>query len=272
MKQRKRSSRSSRSAVSVPRSQQRWWQLLVALVEAFVIIVLIMGITISLYFLYQRLTKEAFFPLRRVVIAEPLRYGSIDAISEAVVSVGDADLLHVDVQEVARHISALPWIDSATVEKHWPDSLYVRVQERYPVVRWGEDYLDKDGVRFSLPRPPHDEVLFPVSGPDGYEAKVLTRYREMEPWLLGQRIPVLAIRLDPRLIWHLTLSDGVEGEIDVILGRHNLNNRLKKLAVVHRRVIKKYQQYIESVDLRYQDGFSVRWKPGVRPKSSDNAQ
>lgn len=114
-----------------------------------------------------------------------------------------------------------------------------------------------------MPNPPHED-LFQVSGPDGSEKRVLKRYREIEPWLLGQQIDAVAIRLDPRLVWHIRLRSG----IDVILGRHDLNQRLKKLAVVYRRVINDYRPYIASVDLRYQDGFSVRWKPGVHPQST----
>lgn len=265
---RKSSIRSTRSSVSVPRHRRKAWQLFVATAEAVVILLLVVGIAVALYFVYQRLTKQAFFPLRRVVIAEPLRYGSVDEVAAAVTDTGEADLMHIDVQKMAGNIRELSWVRDASVEKRWPDSVFVRLEERVPVVRWGEHYLDKDGLRFDLPKPPAGEVLFPVIGPDGYETKVLSRFREMEPWLLGQQVPMSGIRLDPRLIWHI----GLPGDIDVILGRDDLNNRLKKLAIVHKRVIQPYQQYIDTVDLRYQDGFSVRWKPGVRPKNGADTE
>ncbi|MBV7435178.1 cell division protein FtsQ/DivIB [Cardiobacteriaceae bacterium TAE3-ERU3] len=267
MKSGKRSVRSSKSAVSVPRDRHPLWLGLLAISEAMLILLLVVGIAVALYFAYQRLTKQAFFPLRRVIIAEPLRYGSADDVAAAVNRAGEPDLMHVDVQELAKNISDISWVSDAVVEKRWPDSVYVRLQERFPVVRWGGQYLDKDAVRFSLPNPPAQEALFPVMGPDGYEGKVLARYREMEPWLLGQQVPMNGIRLDPRLIWHIDLP----GDIDVILGRDDLNNRLKKLAMVYKRVVVPYEAYIDAVDLRYQDGFSVRWKPGVKPKNGQEA-
>jgi len=59
--------------------------------------------------------------------------------------------------------------------------------------------------------------------------------------------------------------------LTVILGRDQLNERLKKLVVVNNKVIKPYHPYIDAIDLRYHDGFSVRWKAGVRPVTTDNA-
>ncbi|UJF24617.1 cell division protein FtsQ/DivIB [Suttonella sp. R2A3] len=256
-----------RTSVSVPLQERTLGHLIAAVIEAGFILILVIALFVVGFFAYKRFTEEAFFPLQRLIIAEPLRYGETATIEDAVLAQGEKDLLHFDVNRLASEINALPWVKSASVEKRWPDAVYLNINERIPVVRWKNDYLDKDAVRFSLPYPPRDELLFMLSGPDGSEQKVLQRYREMEPWLLGQEIVPQDIRLDPRLIWHI----GLAGDIDVIVGRDQLNNRLKKLAEVYQRIIKPYGQYVQTVDLRYQDGFSVRWKPGVVPKpQTDN--
>lgn len=257
-----------RASVSVPLQERTLWHLFAAIIEGGFILVLIIALFLAGFFAYQRFTQQAFFPLQRVIIAEPLRYGQAATISDAVIAQKQKDLLHFDVNQLAREVSALPWVREASAEKRWPDAVFVRVVERVPVVRWNDDYLDKDGVRFSLPHPPRNESLFLLSGPDGSEEKVLQRYREMEPWLLGQGIVAEDIRLDPRLIWHISLAQ----DIDVIVGRDQLNNRLKKLAEVHKRIIQPYGQYVQAVDLRYQDGFSVRWKQGVVLKTQANGE
>lgn len=215
---------------------------------------------------YKRLSQNAFFPLKRVVLTRQLIYADPQLINNAVQNYGRADLLQVDVADLAKDIRSLDWVQSATVEKLWPDAVKVDVVERIPILRWGnDDFLDNDGNHFHLPETPPLAALFPVKGPEGTEEQVLAMYRKVTPWLNSQQIPITALTLDPRMNWHVGI-----GSIDVIVGRDNLNERFKKLVPVYNRIIKKYDKYIDSVDLRYQDGFSVRWKDGVTPAGGED--
>ena len=65
----------SRSSVSVPREERTLWQIAWLIGECTLAVFLLIGIAYGIYVTYQRLTQQAFFPLKRVIIAEPLRYG-----------------------------------------------------------------------------------------------------------------------------------------------------------------------------------------------------
>lgn len=211
---------------------------------------------------YKRITQNAFFPLKRVVLERPLIYADAQSITNAVRDYGRADLLQVQPNELAAQIRKMDWVQAAMVAKQWPDALRINVLERVPILRWGDDdFLDNDANHFHLPETPALSQLFPVRGPEGTENTVLAMYRKINPWLNAQGIRITGITLDPRMNWHVMLP----GEINVVVGRDELNKRFKKLIPVYERIIKKYNKYIESVDLRYQDGFSVRWKNGVSP-------
>lgn len=254
-----------RASVSRPREARPAWHILTAVMETFIIVALLALIALACYAAYKRFTEHAFFPLKRVILVEPLRYADPHDVTAAVRNHGENDLLHVDVTELVKEIAQLSWVKDVTVDKKWPDAIEVRLTEREPVVRWGnKGFLDSNGVQFALPDTPALQGLFTVRGPEGYEGFVLEHYRIFQPWLVSQGIAVESMTLDPRLVWHMGL-----GKIDVILGRDHLSDRLRKLAVVNRRVIEPYRAYIHSVDLRYQDGFSVRWKDGVTPKTAE---
>lgn len=254
-----------RASVSRPRESRPWWHILTALLEMFLIVGLLALIALACYAAYKRMTEHAFFPLKRVILLEPLKYADPTNVTDVVRAYGETDLVHVRVGDLARELAGLSWVREVAVDKKWPDAVEVRLVEREPVVRWGSKaFLDADGVQFSLPDSPALQGLFTVGGPEGYEQTVLEHYRIVAPWLASHNIGVQSITLDPRLVWHV----GV-GEIDVILGRDQLSERLRKLVVVNRRVIEPYRPYIHSVDLRYQDGFSVRWKDGVSPKAAE---
>lgn len=253
---------------SVVRRQERsiLARVLLQFADALLALMLLGGIALGGYMAYKRITQNAFFPLKRVVLERPLIYADGQLITDVVREYGRADLLQMKPSELAQQIRKMDWVLSARVAKQWPDALKVDVVERVPILRWQQDdFLDSDANHFHLPESPALAQLFPVSGPEGTELAVLEMYREINPWLNAQGISINALTLDPRMNWHLGLADG----IDVIVGRDKLNERFKKLVPIYNRIIKRYRKYIAAVDLRYQDGFSVRWKDGVRPADPD---
>ena len=255
-----------RSSVSVPREQRTAWQVFRLVLECVFVVVLLMGIAASIYAIYQRLSQQNFFPLKRVIIQEPLRYGDMREVSEIIRNHHQRDLLHMDVTLLADEMQRLDWIAKASVYKRWPDAVEVKLEERVPVVRWGgRAFLDASGEPFSIPDNDKLRELATIHGPDGYEKQVLQYWHDIAPWLGARQLQLQQLSLDQRLVWHAELENG----LDVILGRDQLNDRLKKLAVVNDKVIKPYHRYIEAIDLRYHDGFSVRWKTGVKPVTAE---
>ena len=255
-----------RSSVSVPREQRTAWQVFRLVLECVFVVVLLMGIAASIYAIYQRLSQQNFFPLKRVIIQEPLRYGDMREVSEIIRNHHQRDLLHMDVTLLADEMQRLDWIAKASVYKRWPDAVEVKLEERVPVVRWGgRAFLDASGEPFSIPDNDKLRELATIHGPDGYEKQVLQYWHDIAPWLGARQLQLQQLSLDQRLVWHAELENG----LDVILGRDQLNDRLKKLAVVNDKVIKPYHRYIEAIDLRYHDGFSVRWKAGVKPVTAE---
>ena len=255
-----------RSSVSVPREQRTAWQVFRQVLECVFVVVLLMGIAASIYAIYQRLSQQNFFPLKRVIIQEPLRYGDMREVSEIIRNHHQRDLLHMDVTLLADEMQRLDWIAKASVYKRWPDAVEVKLEERVPVVRWGgRAFLDASGEPFSIPDNDKLRELATIHGPDGYEKQVLQYWHDIAPWLGARQLQLQQLSLDQRLVWHAELENG----LDVILGRDQLNDRLKKLAVVNDKVIKPYHRYIEAIDLRYHDGFSVRWKAGVKPVTAE---
>ena len=255
-----------RSSVSVPREQRTAWQIFRLVLECVFVVVLLMGIAASIYAIYQRLSQQNFFPLKRVIIQEPLRYGDMREVSEIIRNHHQRDLLHMDVTLLADEMQRLDWIAKASVYKRWPDAVEVKLEERVPVVRWGgRAFLDASGTAFSIPDNDKLRDLATIYGPDGYEKQVLQYWHDIAPWLTARQLKLQQLTLDQRLVWHAELANG----LDVILGRDQLNERLKKLVVVNDKVIEPYHRYIEAIDLRYHDGFSVRWKAGVKPVTAE---
>jgi len=71
-----------------------------------------------------------------------------------------SNLLALDTRKVKARIEAHEWVESAEIERDWPNRLIIVVKERLPVAIVSLDnglfYLDQNGVAFAQVLPPQD--------------------------------------------------------------------------------------------------------------------
>ena len=213
------------------------------------------------YTVYLVLTQGNIRPIRNIEIANTLIYANGQDVKNAINEVGRLDYFFTNLGEITRKIENVDWVKSVSVEKRWPDTLIVKLEERIPYVRFGDaEFLDREGNRFFLPPSGGLRDLFRVDGELGTEKKVLAMYAVLKPWFEERNMELRSIKLDSRQNWRLYTDNNIE----IILGKDDLNLRLKKLFSIYHNLIKQYKRVIQTIDLTYQDGgFSVRWKKGV---------
>ncbi|MEW6501696.1 MAG: cell division protein FtsQ/DivIB [Thermodesulfobacteriota bacterium] len=75
------------------------------------------------------------------------------------------NLLALDLDEVKSRIEGHEWVESAEVDRNWPNRLQITIRERVPValisLKEGLFYLDRQGVAFAKVLPPED-LDYPV--------------------------------------------------------------------------------------------------------------
>ncbi|MBR1374817.1 MAG: FtsQ-type POTRA domain-containing protein [Cardiobacteriaceae bacterium] len=219
--------------------------------------------------LYRQKEQKPILPIGEVIMRRSLVYADSEEILKTINErYRREDMLRINPRKVAEDLEKIDWIKSVIVRKKWFNKLEVEIEERNPVLRWGEkgEYIDDEAKRFVLPESPSLKTMFMVSGPQGSERRVLDMYKIISSWFVRQEIELASLRLDVHNIWHIETKEGV----DVTIGREHFNNRMKKFTVVYNTIIKPYHRYIEAVDLRYNEGFSVRWKNGVMPNDIAN--
>ena len=197
------------------------------------------------------------FPLEVVKIQGDFRYLDKARLQAAVEPHLDGGFFTVDVGKVCEVIESMPWVASATVKRIWPDRLSVQVTEQLPVAHWGEGgYLNERGESF-VPEPTQvDGDLPALAGPDGHEATVLEQYRAMSRALAPTGLRVAGVTLDDRRAWRLRTGSG----ISLDLGRADTRRRLQRFVQAWPTVFVGRVDDLQRVDLRYSNGFSVRWQ------------
>lgn len=184
-------------------------------------------------------------------------------IRRVMVQRGPMGFFSVDMAGMQRAVEGLPWVASASVRRIWPDRLGVSVEEHEPLARWGEDgVVSTEGVLF---RP--DEATLPEGGPhfhgpDELAAELVERYGTMSRIVAALDRDIATIRVDERRSWQLTLDNGIE----VVLGRDRGRARLERLVANWNRRLAPHEEAIRRIDLRYTNGFAVRWREDERPE------
>lgn len=212
----------------------------------------------------QQLLDPQQFPLRTVRIESPLKHVPQALISATVRPHVGAGFLGVDVDAVRDGLEALPWIQSASVRRAWPDKLVVRVTEQQVLARWGKDALvNMRGELFKPPMESSWERLPLLRGPHDTSHMVAEQYVAMQGMLRPLGLTISHLSLNERRALSMRLDNGLK----LGLGRQDTDLRLLRFVRVFPQVVKSRLAAIDSIDLRYTNGFAVRWRAGHGPAS-----
>lgn len=174
-----------------------------------------------------------------------------------------------EVSALREALTNEPWVRSASVRRLWPDTVHVVLEEQVAAARWGDNALvNRRGELFFPPRQSFPQGLPHWQGPAGTEALVTARYKAMTEMIAPLGLRIASLSLDERRAWRLTLANG----IDVRLGRKRELERLKHFVRIYPKVLAGQALRIAVVDLRYKNGFTVRWRPSPPPPARETVK
>jgi cell division protein FtsQ len=195
-----------------------------------------------------------------------LRYvvpGDVQVVAKPHLQAGFFDL---DLRAVHAAVLGLPWVERAEVRRRWPNGVVVRVWERQPLARWGETALiSAAGERFAPAAGTLPLGLPALSGPEGTERLLVESLRHFTEVLAPAGLKVAAIGIDARGAWTVTLDIGLE----MRLGRDRIEERLRRFADTAVPTLGDRLEQVAYVDLRYGNGFAVRWREHAPPAAAE---
>lgn len=256
--------------VSIHRDIDWWMEYLAGRMAKLLFVALLAVLFLVIKLFWQVGKSPTLFPIEQVALTGDVLITQPQDVEKVLASLSEKSFFSLDIDAVSQQIEALPWVESAQVTRQWPDGLSIDLVERQAAYRWGDNELvDADGNRFAKIDQHVFQHLPKLNGADGHESEVIFAYRQLREQL-GSRTDDIGIEefvLNPYLSWELHLQNGLV----VKFGRDYYQQRLN-------RFIDAYQQgklpdfvQLDSIDLRYKVGFSVKWKPEFAPKQEDEA-
>jgi len=160
----------------------------------------------------------------------------------------------VDLGAIEQAVGQVPWVGSVRVERRFPRTLVVYVSHQRLAAKWGlGGWVNVAGALVHLQgyRPPHDLPAF--QGPVGQEADMVVHYQRFEALLHPLGLTVATLTLSARQTWRIDVYKG-----PVLVLGHAASAHLKRFVHVFPQIAASLAS-MRRVDLRYTNGFAVRW-------------
>ncbi len=198
------------------------------------------------------------WPVRYLTLQAPFVHVRAAQVRAVVAPLLTRGFFAIDLDQVQRAVAALPWVASTQVRKRWPDTVTIRIAERTPWARWTEGRLiATDGTVFSVPDAAALGSLPQLAGPNARLADVIGFYRDAAAACAARGLHVAAVDLTGRGSYALTLAGGAR----ISVGHEQPARRLARFLAVWPQLASAHPQGFEYADLRYTNGFAVKWPP-----------
>ena len=223
-------------------------------------LVVVIGILFSAWVLTKKLIAEEGMPITSIVISGETPYTVKNDILTIVEDLDLGNFFNVNVNDVQQNVSKLPWVYSVSVRKHWPNELKIYVVDQTPVALWNGDFLiNEEGKAFQADITRLKVPLPQFYGPEGTEILALENYNNLNKLLSFNQLSIDELVLSERYSWQLTLNDGV----NLSLGREDRVERIQRFMDIYSTIKEKTKenQQVDYIDLRYDTGVAVGWKP-----------
>ncbi len=218
-------------------------------------IIVIMALFTSLVY-----SVKEVVPIKYVRIEGAFQYISKDEIKAVLEPLVNVGFFEADVQAIQDALKQLVWVESVQVNRVWPDALAIKIKEKHPFVRWGDDTLVNSRGDIINPKDIEPFANLPILyGPEGQQVKSLEIMKGVNTALADQAMQMAEFSINNRWAWKIKLTTGLE----ILLGRNEQLKKLQRFMKTLDVLGKEQVNAMAVVDLRYPNGYAVSWKPNT---------
>lgn len=202
--------------------------------------------------------KEAcFIPIDVVSLAEKIQYADPGHIKSAVEKEVKRGFFGVRLGYMRDNLLQVPWVTEAQVQRKWPNTVLLHVQERQPLALWGDNgVIDTTGKLFFPPGLDKNKLpaLPEFKGDQARLLDMVDVYLKVLAKIKPVGLAVNKLVIMPDNGWQAMLDNGVT----IILGQNELEERLTRFVLAYGDQKSGLRDAnIHVVDLRYTNGLAI---------------
>lgn len=201
---------------------------------------------------YERVSTQK---IETVKIEGSLNYVTEDEVSRIVSRFTDQSLVTINLDLVKQGLEVNPWIKTVNIRREWPGTIIINVVEEIAIARWRESQLLNQEGRVFSPDSVLEQAYLPyLTGPEGQEQQVMEQFRKFNQLLYPLGLRVATLGVNSRGAWDMQLENG----ITIKAGKTKVMEKMRRLVSFMGSNFIEQMINIESIDLRYSNGISVK--------------
>ena len=226
----------------------------------FTVVLLFLVTVAAIVWVSMGIVTSERWPIRWLEVNGNVNRVSAEQLRASLSSQVGSSFFTLDLQGLQEAAARIHWVSAVRVQKQWPDTVRVTVEEYVPVAHWNKGRLvASNGAVFEVPEADDLQGLPRLEGPDERLREVLQTWVGLDEMLMPLGLEITQIALDGRGAWSLVLNNGTR----VQLGRDETVERLERLLAGWEPLMREQEVPPLDVDLRYTNGFAVMWPPAA---------
>lgn len=186
---------------------------------------------------------------------------SIELISlqDALQSMEQVQFFSADLHRIHDMVAKLSWVESVQIQRDWYQGVVVSVTPRRAVANFGsQQMLDANGVVFvpANAKQLMDKKLVTLYGDQAKSKDIMRQMQHINTWFAPLGLHVQDLVLTSRQTWVARFNNGLR----VVVDHEDTEQKLYSLSKILKGQFEKQLPQMQSVDLRYKNGFAITWK------------
>ena len=232
--------------------------------KSIAVLLLVVAPVITVIAAYQWMQNPQNLTITSVEVKGDLNILDKEQLQPVIEPFTKTNLYLLDEKALETAIENNPWVHSASMTKIWPDRLVVKIFEQQPVAFWGnKEMLAENGEIIKASLEKKQGVLPLLYSPNDKGRNMATGFLKIRKWMENFPLKMVEFKEDTRGSWQIKLDNGITLKI----GREHQEKRLRRFMVGYDQSLKNVITNVKTVDLRYTNGFAVKWKKERSGKS-----
>lgn len=209
--------------------------------------------------------RHPAFSIARIVVQGELAHNNAVTLRANVAPQISGNFFTVNLRHVRRAFEQVPWVRNAQVQREFPRTLRVHLEEHHAAAHWGPEtgtaMVNIEGEVFESNGGEADlDNLMRLSGPSGSSAQVLAMAQALTPVFEPVGLELAGLVLSGRGGWRATLESEAAVELgggtpaEVVARARQFTQTLTRVAAQYGR----RADALESADLRHTGGYALR--------------
>lgn len=222
--------------------------------------------------------RHPAFSIARIVVQGELTHNNAVTLRANVAPQISGNFFTVNLQSVRRAFEQVPWVRRAEVQREFPRTLRVQLQEHHAAAHWGGEsgtaMVNSMGEVFeSNGLDAEFDGLLRLDGPPGTSPQLLSMAQALAPIFEPLGLGITELSLSGRGGWQVTLGEAAVVELgggtppEVVARTQQFAHTLTRVAAEFGR----RADALESADLRHTGGYALRLR-GVTTVAAQAAQ